>query len=111
MTRAPSSLGHKASDFKIGDKKRGADGNMWVVKKRVTGAKYWSATVKKSSTKKYKRGSCAKLPKGHCDREPNCTWKKSHMRSGKRTPAKCTKRSGVKAGNMYQGPLPFHVEK
>ena len=107
MTRAPSSLGHKASDFKIGEKKRGADGNLWVVKKYKTGGKYWSATVKKSSTKKYKRASCKKLSKGNCNQEPNCLWKKSHKRSGKKMSGKCTKRSGVKKGQQYEGPMGF----
>lgn len=49
---SPKGLGYSSKKERIGTKKRGKDGNMWIVKKRIDGVKLWTRFSSKKVTKK-----------------------------------------------------------
>ena len=52
---SPKGLGYCAHGMKEGDKKKGKDGNMWIIKKVKNGSLRWQKIIdKKSKTKKQK---------------------------------------------------------
>ena len=49
---SPKGLGYCAGKMKVGEKKKGTDGNVWIVKKVKNGSKRWMKTDKKVKGKK-----------------------------------------------------------
>lgn len=49
---SPKGFGYCAGEMKVGEKKKGKDGNMWIVKRVKNGSKRWMKTDKKVKVKK-----------------------------------------------------------
>ena len=53
-----------ATQFNIGTRKKGNDGNMWEIVKNINGVKRWSKVTKKNTTKKAMKKTEKKNLKG-----------------------------------------------
>src|SRR6056300_1145935 len=51
---SPKGLGYCAGGMKVGEKKKGKDGNMWIVKQVKNGSKRWVKVNVKEKTKEVK---------------------------------------------------------
>ena len=58
---SPKGLGYCASGAKVGEKRKGKDGNMWIVKKIKTGSKRWMKTSSSKTKKKSETLDCSKF--------------------------------------------------